>query len=959
LGFLVRAVPGRRHEALPRGRRFVQGALAFSLIAMISGATIPISHAQDAPDLDGLFIYTTECDNIAVKSGWGRIGLPHFGVGEQRVHSYSVDAWNKRRLFVSNGFEIFRSMDGGCSWEKVYELPSEPSQQSDLSQLDSRIRQVVIPEGTTADDFVYFVVDQLRPPEEVTSGMRTRVFRSDNNGDDWIAADGALPDALPPHGAPEQLLPTPAFPKVLYLLLESPDVQYMATSHDGGETWQTRGPKCVAPVLPERLDTPATTVEDVPGPGCIDPDENSADPPAPSDFTGMAVDPFQPNDLWLFGPRGLERSLNSGTTPHKVEDVTEPIGAVDVFRVAGQDSRVLAAAAGSPNLYVSQDGGETWETETAPGFVESIAKGRQAQEYALATDRGVYLSLYGMQFPVGPPDRRITQIKSARATGGRNDMCLYGSSGTHLEVACALLPPPQPPDPPREVPPLHPSDVHGDGAAVFDPENYETTLDRGESEVVPYTLRINKSPTPLDVYFLIDISGSMQNTIDGVSRGLQDIINELGENNINTEFGLGVFRAYENPPAYARRVQIQPPGEELARVLGNLIASSGGEETQLEALYQSATGEGRDWAGNLLDVGQLRAHVDKDQEARFREEALKVIVIATDEAFPIAPPRPSFDDVIGALNGNDIEQVGLAMQEPGTGGSAEDAELPNTTPRAAGRVDCDGDGVPELFRDDPLVCEIDPDKAYKARLMSGAIVQLLEEMQRIGDVQVNVVEAPPGVVPNMESRLFTGIDFTDPTELEFDVMFTCPAGTEEDRFEVKFNAVALNMVLAETTATVRCTSESAPPELPPPPPPDEIIDPGEPDIPAAFFPFPAFVPPIVRPPEVSPNPGPQSQTQTQAQNQAQMQNAMAKQKQEQVQLALAYSQSLKAEVAAERAGDDLNMSKYRSTSTRRQQQMPPGLILMLSASAMSMAFGLAARRFRTQPEPARRNRRFR
>ena len=350
---------------------------------------------------------------------------------------------------------------------------------------------------------------------------------------------------------------------------------------------------------------------------------------------------------------------------------------------------------------------------------------------------------------------------------------------------------------------------------------------------------------------------------------------------------------------------------------------------------------------------------------------MKVIIHAADEPFKIAPPRPSFDQTIGALNQMDIEQVGLAIQEPGTGGSADEPEAAQTTPRsgllriaegtstsAVGRVDCDGDGVPDIFPGKPLVCDVDPDKAYKARLMSGAIVQLLDEMQQIGDVELTI-DAPTGVVPNIESRFWTGIDFTDPTVLDFDVMFTCPVGTPEDEFEVKFNAVAphLNVLIARTTATVRC-SEDVVPKVPPPP--KDPVKPVEPDTNLApFFPIPAFIPPIIRPPEVSPNPGPQSQTQTQAQNQAQMQSAMAKQKQEQVQLALAYSQSLKAELAAERAGEDLNMSKYRSTSTRRQEQTPPGLILMLSASAMSMAFGLAARRYRTQPEPARRTRRFR
>ena len=608
---MVRAVPGRRQNEVPRGRRFLHASIAFALVALISGTAIPSSSAQVVPETPKLFDYHSHCENVQVDDGWGRIGLPNFGAGEQVVASYTVDAWNKDRLFVTNGFEVFRSMDSGCSWEEVFALPEQPSQQNDYSQLDSRISQVVIPEGTTAKRIAYIVVDQHRPPEDLTRGMRTRVFRTENNGDDWVSADGELPEMIPPHGAPEQLLPTPAFPKDLYLLMETPDVQYMATSPDGGETWETSGPVCVAPVVPDRVETPVVNVEEVPGPGCVDPDAGTANAPKPSDTTGMAIGPFAPNDLWFYGPRGLERSLNSGKTPQPVEEVPEAIGAVDIFQVAGQDARVVASASASPNLYVSEDGGKTWQTEPSPGIVDSIAKGRQAQEFVLATDLSVFLEIFGLQIEIGPEGRILTQVKSSRTLGGSDDLCLFGSSVTYLEIACAVpgvIPPPPPPKEP--IPPYIPKDVD-ERPGFFNPERYQTTLDRGESEVVSYELHINKSPTPLDVYFLTDISGSMQNTIDGVSRGLQSIINELAKQNVNTEFGLGVYRAYENPPAYDRRVDIQPPGEELARVLGNLVASSGGEETALDALYQSATGAGRDWAGNLLGVGQTRALTSK------------------------------------------------------------------------------------------------------------------------------------------------------------------------------------------------------------------------------------------------------------------------------------------------------------------------------------------------------------
>jgi hypothetical protein len=958
-----------RHDA----RMCAHVFLAATLVALLSGTLIPTTaHAQDAPP--SIVGYKSRCSNVDTNDYWGEIGLPNFGTGAETVQSYTVDAWNKNRLFVTNGTEVFRTMDGGCSWTAVYKLPSQPTPENDYSALDSRINQVVIPEGTTADTIVYFVLDQFRPPsQDPIAGTRTRVFRSENNGSRWVEADGEIPSTLPPHGRPELLVPSPSFPKVLYLLLESPATQYLATSPDGGETWGTEGPVCVAPGAPTEIDLPnGQKVEDLPGAGCIDPDRQTANAPKSGDTAGIALDPFHPNDLWYYGPRGLERSQNNGEAPEPVEGVDSPIGEVDVFRVAGDPARVIATSSNSQTMYVSGDGGATWRAEVTPGIVESIAKGRVATEYAMATDRGVFISFNGTQVGVSAPAFHITDIQSARTLGGTGGLCFFGSLGQTIGVTCLPKYDPDPcPDYLIQVDPkcrkkidVDIDDLHlqYSKAARFVPEDYVAELKRGTSEEVPYSLELYKSPTPLDVYFLIDISGSMQNTIDGVATGMQRIINELAANKINTQFGLGVYRAYDDAPAYKRLVDIGMPGDELERAFENLIANGGGSgETQLAALYQTATGEGQH---STIPLDRLQADIEAGQQANFRDEALKVVIHAADEAFSTLPPHPSFDQAITALNEKDIEQVGLAIQEAEDGGSAEDPEQLQVSPRggllrvaqgtktlAAGDVDCNGKGGPDIHAGQPLVCDVDPDRAYRSALMSGAIVQLLESVEDIGEVQVTV-DAPPGVVPNMPSKLFTGVDFKHPEALGFEVMFACPSNTKQKEFEVKFNAIAREFVIARSTATVRCID----PVKPEPPIRPDIPDDPE-DEPVSFFPPIAFVPPVVRPPEITPNPGPSTQTQTQAQQQAQLQNAMAKQKQEQVQLALAYSKGMKAELAAERAGDQLNMSKYRSTSARRQEDMPPGLLLMMTASAMSLAFGLASRKFKTQIRPARRNRR--
>ena len=961
-----------------KGRKAIRVFLASVLVALVSGATAAAqTPVVERPSVEDLVDPPAKCANIIDANGWGRIGLPNFSRGEQVAQSYTVDAYNKKRLFVTNGIEIYRSMNSGCSWTKVYELPETPSQNQDYSELDSRIEQVTVPKGTTGDRLVYFTLDQFRAPEGLVRGTRSRVFRSENNGNSWVAADGTPPEVLPPHGGPEQLVPTPAFPEVLYLLMEAPDVQYLATSPDGGETWETRGPICIGPVIPSSVpDTPVLEGQAAPGVGCVDPDEPAANPGVPADVAGIEIDPFEPNEVWFYGPRGLERSANSGVAPKKIEQIKEPIGAVDVFKTAGGEARIVATGSQAPSLHISEDGGETWEdigTDGRGGIVDSIAKGRVSNEFFISTDQGVFLHLYGSPLDISPTDRRtIMNIQSARTLGGGASLCVYGSSGTFLEGGCLVTTRIPPPPPPPVIDPIPPGGGNFDTeAARFDPENLVITLDRGESRVVPYTLNLFKSPTPLDVYFLIDISGSMQNTIDGVARGLRKIIGALMEDKIDTHFGLGVYRAYDSAPAYRRIIDISPPGKPLQRALETLIANSGGEETQLEALYQSATGAGQE---ESLIGG---ANIPPNQQASFREEALKVIIHATDEKFSVLPPNPSFDQVITELNEKTIEQVGLAIQYPDDGGSEDDPEYVQVTPRqglarvaegtqtfAVEDVDCNDDGDIDIEAGNPLVCDINPERAQESALMSGAIVELLNSVEDIGDVQVNI-SAAPGVVSNISNRIFSPINFKKPPVLSFEVMYTCPIDGTEKEYPVQLSAQARGVAMAYTTATVRCREEGKP--LPPvkkdpkPIPEEEEDPPRPPAILTPFFPIPAFAPPIVRPPEMSPNPGPQSQSQTQSQSQAQAQNAMARQKQEQVQLAYAYSKSLKAELAAERAtnraGEDLNMSKYRSTSSRRQEQVPPGLALMLTSSAMTLAAGIAATRYKTRPQHARRNRR--
>jgi len=251
--------------------------------------------------------------------------------------------------------------------------------------------------------------------------------------------------------------------------------------------------------------------------------------------------------------------------------------------------------------------------------------------------------------------------------------------------------------------------------------------------------------SPVDVYLIVDLTGSFADDLPVFKAQAPGIISALKASNPNTRFGLGKFEDYPIDPfgsadhgdkAYERLVDLTFDTDLVLNTIDGLFTRWGKDipESQLPALYQAATGAGQDLSG----VGYPVASIPPGQQANFRPEAIKLILLWTDAPFhrpgdpgDIPYPGPSFSETVNAilaLEGTKVVGIfasGLTSTSASQGGlqsSSGTLEIAafdglsdlKTIAAATGGlapadgVDCDGDGTIDLAPGQPLVCSIGP-----------------------------------------------------------------------------------------------------------------------------------------------------------------------------------------------------------------------------------------------------------
>ena len=271
---------------------------------------------------------------------------------------------------------------------------------------------------------------------------------------------------------------------------------------------------------------------------------------------------------------------------------------------------------------------------------------------------------------------------------------------------------------------------------------------------------------PVDVYFLVDLSGSFADDLPIFKASAPNIMSTLMGSNPDTRFGVGSFEDYPIPPfgdassgdvAYRQDIDLTFNTTAVESIINGLTTRFGADEpeSQLPALYQAATGNGQDLSG----AGFPGASIPPGQQVNFRDDVTKLFLLWTDAPFhrpgdpgSIPYPGPSFTQTVDAILALDPPKViGISS---GGGGMADLEAIATATDAFAplGGVDCDNDGIIDLFEGDPLVCSI----ASSGAGISDAIISLVEAAAEPTEIQVTI-DIKPGSDPNSINLKSKGI----------------------------------------------------------------------------------------------------------------------------------------------------------------------------------------------------------
>lgn len=838
---------------------------------------------------------------------WRVAPMPKFKSGSQQVVDYEVDRSTPSNIMVTNGLAVMRSTDSACSWKQVFVLPESANAQSGGTAGDSTIKSIDISESKRGR--VLLAVE-----ETSVLGSRPHIVRSEDMGETWVAGD----IGLPPQGSPETLVLPVADPNLAYLAIDvgggSFDLLFAST--DGGTTWTLRSnPLSISPSM---------------------------------GLSGFTVDPIDASSLWAWGINGLYHSTDGGASFTAIEDfIGKAVSTADVYHAGPKPARIAGFIPNESQALVSTNGGDTWLALAAPPGVDSSSHGDGPTD-GFVTANG---QVFGFDAPtqawinLRSPRPVVQDVSTDRAdlvyvrTG--NELLSYSGPTKFIRDTTTGVFQPGVIDPPRQFQEHDPA---------LTPGNKKVVLDPGETKTVTYDLALSKTPLPVNVFFLLDTSDSMGATIYDLSKSVVKITNLLNEENFLLKIGVGAYRAFPDhfPPrqpcgeesvptqaceanyVYKRYYDMAPASKEAEDVLANLESDAGGfYKSHFQALYTLATGEVVD----VFPQGPTSGDVPAGQGATFDQEAYRVVIHATDEAFwegepregsgadfgnPIPPKTPLWDEVEAALDAKDIYQVGLSIGPAPRGDLSEIARRTDALAPAQG-VDC-GRGH-FLEPGAPLVCPVSRNYLTESHNLVPAIVNLIENLPAGVDVAF-AAKGDERVVRNVSPEVQRDIVLQVANDMTFDVTYRCPVALAGKKFDVDLSATnTAEAELLDAAATqVVCREE---PKVPPLIPPTVAM---------------ALVALAIPPPPPPPPAQLTSASQAQSQAQAQTGAVFEEEKEPQLAIAAAYREAAQMETDYE-----YEMVAYEG----RRQPVSPYLTLGAGAVMTSMAYaGLMIQRTR-------------
>jgi len=885
---------------MPRSTRKARPSFRLVVTVAALAATVPIAGAR-AETLPNRPCNVKGASGQAGKS-WQTFKAPTFlapqglGAATQEIEAYAVAPSNPDLVAVTNGNSIQVSTDSGCRWKQLLRLDQVPQSTTiPLSGQFTKIRGLYFAPRTNR---LFALAEELDTGATVG---RPHVLINDDaahsNSATWRLGDSGLP----PVGKPLTMEAHPKSPNVVYLSFAN------AKAPEGGAV------QCPPAPLP----CPGAEDNGTPGLlwGSIDGGQTWTRRTDPGDVNGASViryfsiedDDATGKTLWVVSNGQLRKSENSGasfSTPDGLDQSSFNFSAVESID-SPQDHanpvKVLAFSTGGEMIRL--EGGRWIRSRVPFSSVESVSQRKDGDIVVATTPSagGVTVwRIYGYQFrdyEFGDSDNPLrfkvtfgwqsitpqgvtvaARVSSSNGKGTstyflRDRKRILRFLGTRITDDISVAPPAIGGTPPPPV-------------GNIQPDNYVANIPLGKTETVDYTLTLPPAPTPIDLYLLIDNSGSMQPLIDELKRSLGDVANSLVRSRVDVHIGVGQINVQpdrqelpiDDPntdwdeskprPVYQRLRPVAPVRADLFEQLSKIDGRGGsGDEAQLEALWQSAVGDGYE----PLGLGAVTGYnVPRGEDARWREgeDTVRVIVHATDEKFSdnIRGGHNSIPEVADALRNLGIKQIGLSQGVDDA--HADLSEMARRTGALAppGGTDCDGNGRVD-GRDprggEPLVCE-------QNFGLDKTLVNLIKALQDPQDLSLQVSKGP--TVRAVSQTTFR-INAKNASKVGFQVTFSC-VGVAPGQYVHTIKAGLRGIQVDQTAATVNCGGG------PPPPPPgnDPGLPPQQPP-PIQPQPLPAPIAPV--------QPIPQPQTQVNAQSQVNPQTGAARQKQHQLQVALA------------------------------------------------------------------------
>ena len=749
--------------------------------------------------------------------GWTAIKVPSLStIAIERTVTYAPD-----RLYASDGQgKLLRSDDDGCSWQDISPVAPTVAGTGAVAEAVS-IAAISAPSSSTSASYLYIGAN-IRPTNSLPVSLPSQpyVYVSNIAGRTTFVANSG--QGLPPVGTITDIAAADLAPRTVYAMISNAGSNSgLWASGDAGNSWHQ--------------------------PGSTD-----------TTLTNLRVDPTVANHIYAIKPGvGLVLSVDGGRTFDPTARTATDVSSFSA--IAGSGSLQLAqghTSAGYADFTL--DAGRTWRTVLFPAQKASnVAVAPEVPVMTAYDDQHMTVAqlntpgtlLLPLTPGIGTPRDNSVQLTATTSVG----MSITGVSRDNQRILRAIYNPLirkiRPPSltPIRLLPQVtvkqFPSVLTGDATTV--------TLPAGGRQDVDYKLLLPRTPSPVDLMFLVDTTQSTDQMIDGVRQGLTTVVNELASTGLDAQFGVGEFRDYPGAASgggddtdfpYKLRRRIGPVNLALQTALGGLRSDGGGDvaEDDLAALYYSTTGAGERLGRRVL--------VRAGGEAGYRPSSLRLAVLATDEAFHRESdyPGPHWNATVAALNAAGVHQIGLAVQSTDSKGNPAPGlfdSVPDQTAMAfathaiapRGGVDCDGDGITDVDQGGALVCTVSKqaDNRVVVQVPNGGpgvtvgsppppvhlaplVVQLAESIPDYRAVTLAVTgPAPAGSAQTVSPRSAPTVNIRTDNSLGFVVRYTCPKAAKPHSWPLTLTAKAGARAITSTSATLVC-GPTAPPPLPPP-----------------------------------------------------------------------------------------------------------------------------------------------